>query len=181
MKGRVCLGNALLFGLMAILVMEYIHPWVVHLLDLLPPLLSTVLAAILLVYFISDCIITVRTILQLNGKLAQLQQVLDEMKEKTEAAKQERFAEFQQALEEAKHKASALKMEKQAQLQQAFDSILDEETRAKFKQLREKLDRMAESRTLQRRILNAFPNMKSIRHPESLERLKEALKNRKKK
>ncbi len=181
LKGRVCLGNALLFGLMAILVMEFVHPAVMRLLGFLPFLLSAVLAAVLFIYFIADCCITVRTILQLNGKLAQLQQVLDEIKEKTETAKQERLAEFQKALGEARQKAAAVKGEKQAQLQQALDSILDEETRAKFRQLREKQHRMEESRALQRRVLNAFPNMKSVRHPESLERLKEALKNRKKK
>ena len=105
-------------------------------------------------------VITVHTILQLNGKLDELQQILDEIKQRATAAKEETIG----------------------NIQAAFGSLLDDDTRAYLKTLYEKKDKIEmDSKLLQRRVINAFPTMKSIKNNESLQRIKEAVAERTKK
>lgn len=156
-KGRVCLENSLLFGIMCVVGMLYVHPALLRLFSLIPVLLVPVIAIGFMLYFICDTIVTVHAILQLNGKLAALQQVLDEIKER----------------------ASAATTEKIESLQAAFGNLFDEDTRAYLKLLFETKDKIeTENMPLQRRIMNAFPHMKSIRNNESLQRLKVAIQNK---
>lgn len=156
-QGRVCLQNSLLFGVMCVVGMLYIQPLLLRILLSIPiPALPFIVGG-LMVYFICDTVITVNAIFQLNGKLFELQQILDEIKERASAATTEKFENFQAAL----------------------GSLIDEDTRAYLISLFEKKDKIeAESKLLQRRIIKAFPTMKSIRNNESLQRMKEAIQNK---
>lgn len=157
LRGRICLQNSLLFGVMCVVGMLFIHPALMHLLGLIPQAVLPLIAIAFLIYFTLDTTITVHAILQLNGKLAELQQVMDEIREK----------------------ASTATTEKIESLQAAFGNLFDEETRAYLKTLYDKKDNIeAGIKFYQRRMIDAFPTMKSIRNNESLQRLKEAVQNR---
>ena len=153
LHGRVCLRNSVMFGVLSVLVMKLIHPPVKNLIDAVPASLLPVLSYSLLFYFVVDSIITVHTILALNGKLKQLQKVFDEIKEKSEEHKR--------------------------QLQQAFEERMPDELRDSLERLDKLRTEMAQNtRFLHRRLMNAFPNMRSIRHNEPLRQIKEALEER---
>ena len=155
LHGRVCLSNSIMFGLMAVLVMEFVHPAAIRLVELLPNQAALVLAAVFLVYFLSDCFATVRTVLRLNHRLAQLQQVLDESREKTELLRTEQQADFQQKIAGLRDRAES-----------------------RISQLTEARDRLEHDlRPTLRRVMKAFPHMSSTRHPESFQRLRTALGN----
>lgn len=157
LQGRVCLENSLLFGVMCIVGMLFIHPILMRLLGMIPEPALLFVSGVFMLYFTGDTIITVHTILQLNGKLNELQQILDEIRQRAAAAKTETIE----------------------SLQAVFNSLLDDDTRAYLKMLYEKKDKIeADSRLLQRRILSAFPTMKSIRNNESLQRMKETISER---
>ena len=60
--GRVCLKNSLLFGVMSVLLVKLLHPWVQWLLKLLPDWLVPLVSFFLVGYFVTDSAVTVRSI-----------------------------------------------------------------------------------------------------------------------
>ena len=153
-KGRICLDNSLLFGLMCVVGIYVLQPTLLRLVAMIPANLLPVISIVFLIYFVCDTIVTVHTILQLNGKLKELQQILDEIKQK----------------------ASAYKTETIESIQAAFGNLLDEDAKAYLKSLFEKKEKIETgSKALQRRLINAFPEMKSITNNESLQRIKKAI------
>ena len=140
--------------------MRLVHPFVMRLIQMIPSFLAPFLAAGLAVYFVGDTVVTVRTILDLNKKVAELQKVLDEIREKSRAVLEEKKRSVEQAIEsrlEADGKPYAEYLEKLRQKQAALER---------------------NSKLLHRRLMKAFPTMKSLRANESLARLREALEKR---
>lgn len=158
LHGRVCLKNSLLFGVMSVLVMKVIFPPISRLIDRIPSPWLPVIAVILIVYFAADTYATVRSILQLNGKLAELERALEDLRQKAEEAKKQRLEAFQSAIE----------------------SRLDNSTKKRLQELQERQMRIQAAGKLRfRRIINAFPTMHSLRHPESLMAVRRGLEERK--
>nr|WP_319489151.1 putative ABC transporter permease [uncultured Caproiciproducens sp.] len=160
-QGRICLENSLLFGVMCVVGILFIHPALMRILYSIPALILPFISGGFILYFISDTVLTVHTIFQLNGKLDEMQQVLDEIKEK----------------------ASALKAEKIENLQAALGGLIDEETKAAYlKALYElylKKDKIEEEvKFFQCRVISAFPTMKSLKCNESLQRMKEVIQDK---
>jgi len=156
-QGRICLQNSLLFGVMCVVGMLYVQPLLMRLLLSIPTPVLPFFSGGFTVYFVCDTVITVHAILQLNGKLSELQQILDEIKERASAATTGKFE----------------------NLQAAIGNLIDEDTKAYLYSLFEKKDKIeTENKLLQRRIIKAFPTMKSIRNNESLQRIKEAIQNK---
>ena len=79
-KGRVCLRNSLLFGVLSVLLLHFINPFVEKLEAWIPEWALPAIAFVFLFYFITDSVITVRSILAMNGKLDELEKVLEEIK-----------------------------------------------------------------------------------------------------
>lgn len=195
--GRVCLVNSLLFGAMSTLVLKVLHPLVASLLNAIPRTVSYPLAGGLFVYFILDGTVTTFGILRMNGKLAQLQTILDEIRERTAAAAQINRAELEHSLDELRDKADELKSETLLGLRQALEelrlktddvkaesierlrnSILDfinDENRIRLRMLQDKQDYLeSQAHPMHRRIMEAFPHMRSIQSPESFQRFRHA-------
>jgi len=72
-KGRVCLRNSLLFGILSVLLLHFINPFVEKLEAWIPEWALPAIAFVFLFYFITDSVITVRSILAMNGKLDELE------------------------------------------------------------------------------------------------------------
>lgn len=197
-NGRVCLTNSLLFGVMSTFVLEVLHPLVNSLLSDLPHSATFPLAGGLFVYFILDATVTTMGILRMNGKLAQLQIILDEIRERTTAAAETNLAELEQSLDELRDKADEMKAESLLNLRQTLEelrqkkdemqtdsierlrsSILDfvnDENRIRLRLLQSKQE-FLESQThpMHRRIIEAFPRMRSIQSPESMQRIRQII------
>lgn len=157
LHGRVCLQNSLLFGVMCVVGMLFVHPALMQLIHMIPQTVLPAVAITFMIYFTFDSIITVHAIMQLNGKLSELQQVLDEIKEKASSAKSETIE----------------------NLQTTIGNLFDDDTKAYLKTLYEKKDSIEKGvKFYQRRMISAFPTMKSIKNNESLQRLKEAIQKR---
>lgn len=155
LQGRVCLENTLIFGLLSVILVRYLHPFLVYLLSMIPTEIVPLLAGLFLLYFTLDITVTVSAICGLNGRLAELQKVLDEIKEKAYTAT--------------------------AETREAIASRLDEATLTRLKVLYETKGKLeCGFRLMQRRIIRAFPTMKSLRSNESLQRVREVIQNRKK-
>ncbi len=156
-KGRICLQNSLLFGVMCLVGVVYIHPAVMYLTGSIPDKLLPFVSILCMLYFLFDTVISVHAALQLNGKLEELQQVLDSIKERASSYTADTFE----------------------SIQAKIGNLFDDDTGAFLKLQFEKKDKIETNvKFFQRRIVDAFPTMKSISNNESLQRLKEAIKSK---
>lgn len=195
--GRVCLINSVLFGLLSVVVLKVVHPVVSMFLLGLSPSVSSLFAGGFLVFFCLDGTVTTIGLLRLNGKLCQLQLVLDEIRQHTAAMaesnrmelesswdellgkanelKSETISGFRQALEGLRLKSGGRRAEELERLWQSFRSIANDESRLRLRILKNRQEYLeTESHPIHRRLMNAFPKMRSIQNPESLQRLRQA-------
>ena len=220
-NGRVCLYGALIFGLLSVLLMRVIHPVVEGLVDSLSALTVYIASGTLLTVISADFVITVRHILTMNGRLAEIQAALDgyraesrekiaRMRERLEermdrptleefkAELAERLEEFSHSsplrargeellrrLEEASDLSAAQlrrnlreRMYRLRAAEQEGDEGGFEGSRFHSKRIRELLDRQG---YMDRRLLKAFPRMRSVRYDDAVQKLREKLEKGKKK
>lgn len=78
--GYICLQFSLLWGIGCMFVMKIIHPVIFKIIELIPISISRFLLFILAVYFISDMIMTVITLLKFNKKLKFLDKTAKRMR-----------------------------------------------------------------------------------------------------
>lgn len=67
LNGRICLLNSVVFGLSAVLLIGFLHPLVVYLINLIPNTLHLVLTLIFVLVFIFDLVITLISTLHLKN------------------------------------------------------------------------------------------------------------------
>lgn len=164
-RGRVCLRNSLLFGLLSLFLVEFLHPVLHALLQKIPPWLLDAAAVVLFVLLIADLTVTVCTVLQISGKLKQIGQVLEEINERNAASLQQIGKRFNESVDAIKEHQK----ERQADAKERID------------QLNARLSELFTQKRMQRRIFNAFPNMQSKKHQETLDRFKELANQKRKK
>ena len=157
-KGRVCLPNALFFGVLAVLAMKGIHPAVSREVEKLSMIPLVWLASAGTTLFSVDLVLSVRAALTLSGKLDALQKTLAEIQERTEAA----------IAEKRLHAALFRSMTPAERL----DALLPGAESAK---LRQRLEKLTRSGFMHRRMLNAFPHMQFPQSPSTLAELKAAI------
>ena len=156
LHGRVCLENSLMFGGMSVVAVLLIHPTLSAALERLPSALRIAAAVLLLCLYALDTALSVNAMHNLNGRLDELQTVFDELRERARTATEETKEALQATL---------------------FDR-LDETTKARLRRIvatKSKLE--AAVRLVQRRMIRAFPHMRSLRSNESLQRVREFVLN----
>ena len=162
LHGRVCLHNSILFGLMCVVLVRWIHPLITGWLEKIPEVWLLPAGGALFALFAADVVFSVRGALQLRGKLDAMQEILDEIRERTESA----LAEQRQAVRLA---VDSLGQRAQAGREEALERLHERQAR-----LEENV------RGAQRRLLAAFPTMRTRRGREALARLREAAEARRK-
>lgn len=145
--GYVCLPFSLIWGVACVLIVDGLHRLVARFVSRISEPLGTVLLCAMVAYFIADLCVTLATVAKLNQRLTQLDEVaalLRQPSDKLGAA----MAGGALAVAQADEKARAELQKRHAELSERF---------------------MKE----QKRLLRAFPNLRSTRHEELLQRLKE--------
>ena len=157
-KGRVCLRNSLLFGILSVLLLHFINPFVEKLEAWIPEWALPAIAFVFLFYFITDSVITVRSILAMNGKLDELEKVLEEIKNKGEENRER----LQQSFESKVNATREAVLELQA---------------ASVERLQERMETISKGLNsgAQRRLLKAFPGMKAGTRRASILHMKETV------
>ena len=158
-KGRVCLENSIYFGVMCVILVKVVHPVVISIINMLSPVWTMYLALIFIVFLFSDIIITVFTVLNLNKRLSSINAGMMIIKEKLDSFEwyntfgiKERI----QRLYENRDKENPI-----------FTLVMS---------LHENIKRIeSDNKSLQIRILQAFPDLKSLKYPEYLNAIKEQI------
>ena len=202
--GRVCLLNSTLFGLLCVALCHLVHPEVMKLIRfLMARHIALPLAAVLFVLFAADTVLSVRSAIQIGDRLEKLQALQDELQEKLEDLLKEqreraadRWEEQQERLEallekgqrsadELRERVSAGLAERQQRRQNRLDAFSElwGEYRERWEALRAENQRrmkalLSGQDVFERRLLRAYPSLRSERHAEALEKLKAALRER---
>ena len=175
--GYVCLLFSLIWGVACMAIVLWVHPPIYGLVHRLPKLLTNILDGIFLAMLAVDLAATVATIRKLSRRLARITLLADEIHtlsdelggniaEKALAAKQKIETE-QAKLEQGVERFEEKKEQSRVQREQ------------RLAELRAKVDAALSERGFgHRRLLEAFPNLKSHRNPESLRKLREAIDRR---
>lgn len=81
LNGRICLRNSLLFGVMGILAVYFVHPRVVSFLSLFSVRSLDTVASALGIALAVDVILTLKTLIHLDEKLVALKELTDSLRE----------------------------------------------------------------------------------------------------
>lgn len=151
-KGRVCLSNSIYWGILGVLFIEYIHPFIEKNIGLINPVFLNTMIVIVVVLFIVDTIISVITTINIKTALDKTEELNNQIKEK---------------LEEIKNLSSKdIKNDIIENLQNKIEALKNKKNRL-FRRLYRKVYRLKK----------AFPDIQSKEITEILSRKIELIKN----
>ncbi len=150
-KGRISVISSSVFGVMAVLHLKFIHPFVRSLTDQFPDSYKSLLVLLILLYGLIDLSLTVRHVFILNGRLSEIQLALNGFLGKYAR----RAGEFKNSL---------------------LDSFEESEFYSDRIRTLFSLDRIQNMR-----IFRAFPKLRSLRYDEALCKLREKLNRKREK
>ena len=204
--GYICLRFSLAWGLACLLVMEIIHPSVLWLIRHIPHTLGLVLLACFVSVMAVDLTATVRTIARINRSLGQIDELAGRIKALSNDLGENLAdrvldaveigdglrADLQEELDDLREVLAAHRAEVQDGLEEVRDSLAQrrfqlqmdqaewlEQRERDLRELRARLDEARQSRIFgQRRLLRAFPGMRSTAHQPALELLRRRLEHR---
>lgn len=147
LSGYICLRFSIAWGFACVFVVRLLHPTVLLLIHLIPRLVGIILLALLGAVMAVDLAATVATIIKLNRRLAQIDELAAKIKEASN--------EFGENL--------ADKVLEAAEWRASMQELLERESFG------------------HRRLLKAFPRLRSIDHASALERLRRRAERRREK
>lgn len=169
--GYICPRFSIMWGLACVFVVYIIHPTIAWLVNALPHALGLVILCILGAVFLTDCAATVKTMIGLNRELKRIDEGAAKIREVSDDITEtiyETAVKAKEEAEKAKEETEELKAkitEEKAQLEKSRQARRE----AYKKELAEKLTYG------QRRLLTAFPQVKSTKHLEAMEEMKRRL------
>lgn len=188
-KGYICLKFSILWGLACTFIMDVLHPLIYKAITWIPFIPGVILLSILMCVFLVDCCITVSTILKFNKRLkimdemaASIHKLSDEIGEniyENVTGVIEKSEEFQENHAELIDKITETTEATKAKLTDAFEekkkeyADAREEKKRQLAELSEKYEKLfAEKNNGFRRLMTAFPDMKSRDNNEMLQKYK---------
>lgn len=199
LHGRVCLRNSLMFGGLSVFAVSFLNPSVQRFIFSIPYWGQSTIVVVMAVYFTADSVVTVHTILELNGKLAEIEALTEELKQRSIAYREQLELKLEENVSDFHEKVALGKLELQERVELSKLSFQEklEQTKQRalsagiqwndadekrLQHLNNRLnDLINRNKFFRRRLFQAFPGMKSNLHQNALDSLKEALRKSKKK
>ena len=164
-KGRVCLWNSTLFGLLALVLIYWVHPRMVALLDQVSQAYLRPLATGLFLLFGLDTIVTVAELLNLKPDLAGLESRIRELEADLESSYSDLVARAEKRQLEKEIYKGYLAQEREF-IRQGLEAKIE--------------DRIRDIRLgfSTRRIVKSYPNLRSELNPRSIRKIKEYIRRK---
>lgn len=169
-NGRVCLLNSTLFGIMGIVAVRFVHPFVLSILYSINDIWTKTLSITFMVIFVIDLIFTLKSLVNFKQYLRRFEDFIHTIFTKIE---QEKWVinihdNLEELVEKIKEKLIHHTEENKNQL------ILQKDM--KKEDLEKKLREFIEKRKSYNRYIVKFPDIKSKKYRKSLEHIKSLLK-----
>ncbi len=190
LSGYICLRFSIAWGLACLFVVKLLHPTVLLLIHLIPKPLGVVLLAMLGAVMAVDLAATVSTIIRFNRRLAQIDELAAKIKDASnefgenladrvlDAA--ERGAGWKEDLDELSSKLAERRAELAGSLED-WEQHRDEQraqVRRQLEEWRTGLQALLDGHSFgHRRLLRAFPRLRSIDHSGALDHLRRRAEN----
>ena len=180
--GYICVPFSLLWGFACVAVVKLIFPFTNGLIDLIPRTLGVILIVFLSALFISDAVISVLTALGLNKKLERMDRLSKKLEEQSQKFTDKMTRAMQNAAEFCEEVGDRISDGKN-RLKEKLDKEREEDKKEQpLPQEKEKYEEMAGTNNiLQRRLIDAFPHMKTRKYKPHLEAIREKIHRRGKK
>ena len=190
LSGYVCLRFSVAWGLACVFVVKLLHPTILGLVRLIPHFAGAVLLALMAAVIGVDLAATVSTVAKLNRRLAQIDELAAKIKEASDEFGEnlaervldaaERGADWKEDLEELSFKLSERRAEL-ADEREEWEQRKEERralVRRQLEEWRASMQELLDQKSFgHRRLLRAFPRLRSIDHRETLERLRRRAEN----
>lgn len=191
-KGYICLKFSLAWGTACLLVISAIHPLVQNFVSYINIEIGKIMLSIFLTIMTVDVVATVQSVMKLNRQLskinemaAKIRSISDDMAEKISEESisiVEKGEELRAAIEEQKLTVSGIIEERLSEVEGTIEDRKEifsqkiEEKKSIIRQLKSNRDEMLNLSFFgERRLLNAFPGLKSKHYKEALDDLKEKI------
>lgn len=145
-NGRVCLLNSFFWGILGILFILVIHPFIMNILSFIPQTYVIVFLVISTTYILADTIVTATNIIKVNINLSKLENIENEIKRRIIVTKKL-----------SKRRGIIIKNRIETGIENIAKTL--EEQKTKMEKDRDELINLIERKT--KRIRKAFPTMKS--------------------
>ena len=195
LTGYICLRFSLMWGFACLFVVKLLHPTVVLAVDLLPRPLGWVLLAGLCAALGVDLAATVSAIARLNRRLVLLDELAGRIREASDDLGEdladrvldaaERGADWKEDWEDLAQRMAQRRAQRRAALAEGLDDLredLQDRAEASRQQLQEwrasAQELLDKSSRGQRRLLRAFPSLRSVDHRAALERLRRRMERK---
>ena len=196
--GYICLKFSIMWGLACTFVMEIVHPVIYKIIHIFPHIPGLIIMIVLLAVFVCDIVITVSTILKFNKRLRLMNEIAARMKvisdeigeniyEGVTKAK-EKGEEFQEKLEDVQENFQEKREDAHENFQEKLEASKEnfqyniQKKKEEAAELRKKYNELISAKALgYKRLLKAFPDMKSGKNQESLNKIRQYLNEKKKK
>jgi uncharacterized membrane protein len=153
-NGKVCLLNSTMFGFMSLFVIEVLHPFVIDVLSKMNSLVLFVFLILAMMSMIGDLVVTAKALNSLTVRVDSLTSIVDDMKKIHAKFKLYEDEEFTRKLR--------ISPEEVAQkLKSMSEKYGDLRVQEKIDEIQEKFKHIKRKTFVHRRLLNAFPNMRS--------------------
>ena len=153
-NGKVCLLNSTMFGFMSLFVIEVLHPFVIDILSKMNSLVLFVFLILAMMSMIGDLVVTAKALNALTERVDALASIVDDMKKIHAKFKLYEDEEFLRKLK--------ISPEEVAQkLKAVSEKYGDLRVQEKIDEMQEKFKHIKRKTFVHRRLLNAFPNMRS--------------------
>ncbi len=110
-KGRVCLENSLFWGILGVLFIHFIHPFIVEKIAIIPREILLYIVTILTITLIVDLIISITKLLRLQVNINKINEITEKIKDRVEELKENRqinTESIQQIIDDLKYKQSKI-------------------------------------------------------------------------
>ncbi len=169
-KGYICLKFSLAWGIVGVILMRGIHPAVSKIIDVFPHVLGTILLSVFTAVFIADCIVTFISVKKLTDRMEVMEDIAEKIRSVSDAMGKRIYdgaAATQKATEELSAKVDASELKQKSEKEA-------EEIKLKLDALKKKYAALAEEKHFShKRLLKAFPKMKSDRFGGTLEKIRD--------
>jgi uncharacterized membrane protein len=127
-SGRVCLTNSICWGILGVIFIEALHPFIIEKIDLIQANILTFNVIMICIVMIIDTIVSIVKVTNITSKLEKLKEITETIKEKIEELdkKQVNKESIQAVIDELKYKQTTLRRKLIRQtnhLKKAFPTI----------------------------------------------------------
>ncbi len=167
LNGRICLLNSILFGVLGLLVVHFIQPYVLKVLDFIGEVWIKYIAEGIFVILAVDLILTIRRLVDFSVALSRIKTVSEMLRDRYKNEEWFRGETVESIVNSIKQRAAMLKEESERDHEKISAVLL------------EKLERMQTKNLNLESFMNRFPTLKSKKYSEGIDLIRNRIQFKK--